>query len=154
MSVWLLLTGLFSFSRHRCRFATFKQCQEWAKRLNRAIAPPSRLEDLFALAYHAWCLGGSADDEDQHLHLCRPGNMCNTHDGFRSVGGPLASRTSSHSSCHRSSCAHMWSYSVCTQVTMSVRGWNWRSRGWASTHRTSGGCRILTLTTSMSHARL
>ncbi|XP_029704395.1 myotubularin-related protein 4 isoform X2 [Takifugu rubripes] len=58
----------------RCRFATFKQCQEWVKRLNRAIAPPSRLEDLFALAYHAWCLGGSADDEDQHVHLCRPGD--------------------------------------------------------------------------------
>eukprot|EP00066_Takifugu_rubripes_P029676 XP_011618942.1 PREDICTED: myotubularin-related protein 4-like [Takifugu rubripes] len=74
MSVLLLLTGLFSFSRHRCRFATFKQCQEWVKRLNRAIAPPSRLEDLFALAYHAWCLGGSADDEDQHVHLCRPGD--------------------------------------------------------------------------------
>ncbi|TKS83612.1 Myotubularin-related protein 4 [Collichthys lucidus] len=43
----------------RCHFATFKQCQEWVKRLNRAIAHPSRLEDLFALAYHAWCLGGS-----------------------------------------------------------------------------------------------
>uniref|UniRef100_A0A3Q3VVL3 phosphatidylinositol-3,5-bisphosphate 3-phosphatase n=1 Tax=Mola mola TaxID=94237 RepID=A0A3Q3VVL3_MOLML len=58
----------------RCHFATFKQCQEWAKRLNRAIAHPSRLEDLFALAYHAWCLGGSADDEDQHVNLCRPGD--------------------------------------------------------------------------------
>ncbi|XP_068600208.1 myotubularin-related protein 4 [Brachionichthys hirsutus] len=58
----------------RCHFATFKQCQEWVKRLNRAIAHPARLEDLFALAYHAWCLGGSADDEDQHLHLCRPGD--------------------------------------------------------------------------------
>ncbi|XP_028322100.1 myotubularin-related protein 4 isoform X3 [Gouania willdenowi] len=58
----------------RCHFATFKQCQEWVKRLNRAIAHPSRLEDLFALAYHAWCLGGSADDEDQHIHLCRPGD--------------------------------------------------------------------------------
>ncbi|XP_078786489.1 phosphatidylinositol-3,5-bisphosphate 3-phosphatase MTMR4 isoform X4 [Oryzias latipes] len=58
----------------RCHFATFKQCQEWAKRLNQAIAHPSRLEDLFALAYHAWCLGGSADDEDQHVHLCRPGD--------------------------------------------------------------------------------
>ncbi|CAF98531.1 unnamed protein product [Tetraodon nigroviridis] len=58
----------------RCRFATFKQCQEWIKRLNRAMAPPSRLEDLFALAYHAWCLGASADDEDQHVHLCRPGD--------------------------------------------------------------------------------
>ncbi|XP_053297925.1 myotubularin-related protein 4 isoform X1 [Pleuronectes platessa] len=58
----------------RCHFATFKQCQEWVKRLNRAIAHPSRLEDLFALAYHAWCLGGNADDEDQHVHLCRPGD--------------------------------------------------------------------------------
>ncbi|XP_067350189.1 myotubularin-related protein 4 isoform X1 [Channa argus] len=58
----------------RCHFATFKQCQEWVKRLNRAIAHPSRLEDLFALAFHAWCLGGSADDEDQHVHLCRPGD--------------------------------------------------------------------------------
>ncbi|KAF7665620.1 hypothetical protein LDENG_00136440 [Lucifuga dentata] len=58
----------------RCHFATFKQCQEWVKRLNRAITHPSRLEDLFALAYHAWCLGGNADDEDQHVHLCRPGD--------------------------------------------------------------------------------
>uniref|UniRef100_A0A3P8VU42 phosphatidylinositol-3,5-bisphosphate 3-phosphatase n=1 Tax=Cynoglossus semilaevis TaxID=244447 RepID=A0A3P8VU42_CYNSE len=58
----------------RCHFSTFKQCQEWVKRLNQAIAHPSRLEDLFALAYHAWCLGGNADDEDQHVHLCRPGD--------------------------------------------------------------------------------
>ncbi|XP_031712857.1 myotubularin-related protein 4 isoform X1 [Anarrhichthys ocellatus] len=58
----------------RCHFATFKQCQEWVKRLNRAKAHPSRLENLFALAYHAWCLGGNADDEDQHIHLCRPGD--------------------------------------------------------------------------------
>ncbi|KAG7515598.1 hypothetical protein JOB18_012198 [Solea senegalensis] len=58
----------------RCRFATFKLCQEWVKRLIQAIAHPSRLEDLFALAYHAWCLGGNTDDEDQHVHLCRPGD--------------------------------------------------------------------------------
>ncbi|TNN65005.1 Myotubularin-related protein 4 [Liparis tanakae] len=58
----------------RCHFATFKQCQEWVKRLNRAVAHPARLENLFALAYHAWCLGGNADDEDQHIHLCRPGD--------------------------------------------------------------------------------
>nr|XP_061817906.1 myotubularin-related protein 4-like [Nerophis lumbriciformis] len=58
----------------RCHFTTFKLCQEWVKRLTRALAHPSRLEDLFALAYHAWCLGGSADDEDQHVHLCRPGD--------------------------------------------------------------------------------
>lgn len=58
----------------RCHFSTFKQCEEWLKRLNRAIVHPARLEELFALAYHAWCLGGNTDDEDQHLHLCRPGD--------------------------------------------------------------------------------
>lgn len=58
----------------RCHFSTFKQCEEWLKRLNRAITHPARLEELFALAYHAWCLGGNTDDEDQHLHLCRPGD--------------------------------------------------------------------------------
>ncbi|XP_073807876.1 phosphatidylinositol-3,5-bisphosphate 3-phosphatase MTMR4 isoform X3 [Danio rerio] len=58
----------------RCHFSTFKQCEEWLKRLQRAITHPARLEELFALAYHAWCLGANTDDEDQHLHLCRPGD--------------------------------------------------------------------------------
>lgn len=47
------------------------------------MAPPSRLEDLFALAYHAWCLGASADDEDQHVHLCRPGNTRDSRPPFK-----------------------------------------------------------------------
>lgn len=59
----------------RCHFSTFKQCQEWLKRLNRAIARPTKPEDLFAFAYHAWCLGVGADEEDQHAHLCRPGEL-------------------------------------------------------------------------------
>ncbi|XP_051786772.1 myotubularin-related protein 4 isoform X1 [Erpetoichthys calabaricus] len=58
----------------RCHFPTFKQCQEWLKKLNRATLYPARIEDLFAFAYHAWCLGVCADDEDQHVHLCRPGD--------------------------------------------------------------------------------
>ncbi|XP_051891329.1 myotubularin-related protein 4 isoform X1 [Pristis pectinata] len=58
----------------RCHFSTFKQCQEWLKRLNKVIAHPTRLEDLFAFAYHAWCLGICADEEDQHVHLCHPGD--------------------------------------------------------------------------------
>lgn len=58
----------------RCHFSTFKQCQEWLKRLNRAIARPAKPEDLFAFAYHAWCLGVCVDEEDQHAHLCRPGD--------------------------------------------------------------------------------
>uniref|UniRef100_A0A8D0GAC6 Myotubularin phosphatase domain-containing protein n=1 Tax=Sphenodon punctatus TaxID=8508 RepID=A0A8D0GAC6_SPHPU len=58
----------------KCHFSTFKQCQEWLKRLNRAIARPAKPEDLFAFAYHAWCLGVCADEENQHAHLCRPGD--------------------------------------------------------------------------------
>ncbi|XP_041096958.1 myotubularin-related protein 4 isoform X2 [Polyodon spathula] len=58
----------------RCHFSTFKQGQEWLKRLNRAIAHPARLEELFTFAYHAWCLGACVDEEDQHVHLCRPGD--------------------------------------------------------------------------------
>ncbi|XP_075761174.1 phosphatidylinositol-3,5-bisphosphate 3-phosphatase MTMR4 isoform X2 [Pelodiscus sinensis] len=58
----------------RCHFSTFKQCQEWLKRLSRAIARPAKPEDLFAFAYHAWCLGVCADEGDQHAHLCHPGD--------------------------------------------------------------------------------
>ncbi|KFR00651.1 Myotubularin-related protein 4, partial [Opisthocomus hoazin] len=60
--------------RYLCHFSTFKQCQEWLKRLTRAIARPAKPEDLFAFAYHAWCLGVCVDEEDQHAHLCRPGD--------------------------------------------------------------------------------
>ncbi|XP_030077937.1 phosphatidylinositol-3,5-bisphosphate 3-phosphatase MTMR4 isoform X2 [Microcaecilia unicolor] len=58
----------------RCHFSTFKQCQEWLRRLSRATMCPGKQEDLFAFAYHAWCLGVCADEEDQHAHLCRPGD--------------------------------------------------------------------------------
>ncbi|XP_069470938.1 phosphatidylinositol-3,5-bisphosphate 3-phosphatase MTMR4 isoform X2 [Ambystoma mexicanum] len=58
----------------RCHFSTFKQCQEWLKRLSRATTRPAKPEDLFAFAYHAWCLGICADEEDPHTHLCQPGD--------------------------------------------------------------------------------
>ncbi|PKU34809.1 hypothetical protein llap_14885 [Limosa lapponica baueri] len=54
--------------------SVINQCQEWLKRLTRAIARPAKPEDLFAFAYHAWCLGVCVDEEDQHAHLCRPGD--------------------------------------------------------------------------------
>ncbi|VTJ65898.1 Hypothetical predicted protein, partial [Marmota monax] len=56
----------------RCHFSTFKQCQEWLTRLSRATVRPAKPEDLFAFAYHAWCLG--LTEEDQHTHLCQPGD--------------------------------------------------------------------------------
>uniref|UniRef100_A0A3Q2QAH9 phosphatidylinositol-3,5-bisphosphate 3-phosphatase n=1 Tax=Fundulus heteroclitus TaxID=8078 RepID=A0A3Q2QAH9_FUNHE len=57
----------------RCQFSTFEQCQEWLKRLNAAVRPPSRLEDLFSFAFHAWCMEVYAGEKEQHGELCRPG---------------------------------------------------------------------------------
>uniref|UniRef100_A0A6I8SSM3 phosphatidylinositol-3,5-bisphosphate 3-phosphatase n=1 Tax=Xenopus tropicalis TaxID=8364 RepID=A0A6I8SSM3_XENTR len=58
----------------RCHFSTFKQCQEWLKRLSRATLRPAKQEDLFAFAYHAWCQGICTDEEEPLIHLCRPGD--------------------------------------------------------------------------------
>ncbi|XP_065707402.1 phosphatidylinositol-3,5-bisphosphate 3-phosphatase MTMR3 isoform X4 [Patagioenas fasciata] len=57
----------------RCQFSTFEQCQDWLKRLNNAIRPPSKIEDLFSFAYHAWCMEVYASEKEQHGDLCRPG---------------------------------------------------------------------------------
>ncbi|XP_070821120.1 myotubularin-related protein 3 isoform X1 [Chaetodon trifascialis] len=57
----------------RCQFSTFEQCQEWLKRLNTVVRPPSRLEDLFSFAFHAWCMNVYAGEKEQHGELCRPG---------------------------------------------------------------------------------
>uniref|UniRef100_A0A673C9R5 phosphatidylinositol-3,5-bisphosphate 3-phosphatase n=1 Tax=Sphaeramia orbicularis TaxID=375764 RepID=A0A673C9R5_9TELE len=57
----------------RCQFTTFEQCQEWLKRLNAVVRPPSRLEDLFSFAFHAWCMEVYAGEKEQHGELCRPG---------------------------------------------------------------------------------
>lgn len=120
---------------HRCHFATFKQCQEWAKRLNRAITHPSRLEDLFALAYHAWCLGGSADDEDQHVHLCRPGHR---HSDLQ-FQDKLVQDKCTNSECFFLLCVCVCF--VCLQAITCDTEWKWRSRGWGLTHKMSGECR-------------
>uniref|UniRef100_A0A8C2XFA3 phosphatidylinositol-3,5-bisphosphate 3-phosphatase n=1 Tax=Cyclopterus lumpus TaxID=8103 RepID=A0A8C2XFA3_CYCLU len=57
----------------RCQFSTFEQCQEWLKRLNTVVRPPSRLENLFSFAFHAWCMDVYAGEKEQHGELCRPG---------------------------------------------------------------------------------
>nr|XP_046242187.1 myotubularin-related protein 3 isoform X3 [Scatophagus argus] len=57
----------------RCQFSTFEQCQEWLKRLSTVVRPPSRLEDLFSFAFHAWCMNVYAGEKEQHGELCRPG---------------------------------------------------------------------------------
>uniref|UniRef100_A0A8C7QAK8 phosphatidylinositol-3,5-bisphosphate 3-phosphatase n=1 Tax=Oncorhynchus mykiss TaxID=8022 RepID=A0A8C7QAK8_ONCMY len=57
----------------RCQFSTLEQCQEWLKRLNAAVRPPSCLEDLFSFPFHAWCVDVYAGEKEQHGELCRPG---------------------------------------------------------------------------------
>lgn len=37
------------------------------------VRPPSRLEDLFSFAFHAWCMNVYAGEKEQHGELCRPG---------------------------------------------------------------------------------
>lgn len=61
------------FALQRCQFPTFEQCQDWLKRLNNAIRPPGKIEDLFSFAYHAWCMEVYASEKEQHGDLCRPG---------------------------------------------------------------------------------
>ncbi|KAM4052246.1 phosphatidylinositol-3,5-bisphosphate 3-phosphatase MTMR3 isoform 2-T3 [Anomaloglossus baeobatrachus] len=58
----------------RCQFFNSEQVQEWQKRLNAALRPPSRIEDLFSFAYHAWCMEVYASEKEQHGDLCRPGD--------------------------------------------------------------------------------
>ncbi|KAM5194425.1 phosphatidylinositol-3,5-bisphosphate 3-phosphatase MTMR3 isoform 2-T2 [Mantella aurantiaca] len=58
----------------RCQFSNFEQVQEWQKRLNATLRPPSRIEDLFSFAYHAWCMEVYASEKEQHGDLCRPGD--------------------------------------------------------------------------------
>ncbi|NP_001080011.1 myotubularin related protein 3 homeolog L [Xenopus laevis] len=58
----------------RCQFSNFEQVQEWQKRMNAALRPPSRIEDFFSFAYHAWCMEVYASEKEQHGDLCRPGD--------------------------------------------------------------------------------
>ncbi|GAB1609551.1 myotubularin-related protein 3-like isoform X2, partial [Argonauta hians] len=55
----------------KCSFATNELCQDWFKRLNAAICAPSRMEDLFAFAFHAWCVDHCNREQNSSCHqLC------------------------------------------------------------------------------------
>lgn len=73
--IWFFLKDHILNFIPRCQISTFEQCQEWLKRLNTAVRPPSRLEDLFAFAFHAWCMEVYAGEKEQHGELCRPGTL-------------------------------------------------------------------------------
>ncbi|XP_063963079.1 myotubularin-related protein 4-like isoform X1 [Lytechinus pictus] len=44
----------------RCQFDTSDQCQEWLYRVLKTLERPSKLDDIFAFSFHAWCF--------DHLH--------------------------------------------------------------------------------------
>lgn len=126
--VWGLLTVcLPSHLVSRCQFSTFEQCQEWLKRLNAVVHPPSRLEDLFSFAFHAWCMEVYAGEKEQHGELCRPGKTLSPMYPHSNPTGlsPLS-----------------WSYRT---SLLSLQGNTWprgsrmRWRGWVLTLRMLGG---------------
>eukprot|EP00057_Strongylocentrotus_purpuratus_P033220 XP_790636.3 PREDICTED: myotubularin-related protein 4 [Strongylocentrotus purpuratus] len=39
----------------RCQFDTSDQCQEWLYRVQKTLERPSKLDDIFAFSFHAWC---------------------------------------------------------------------------------------------------
>lgn len=63
----------------RITFNTNEACVEWFKRLMSAVQPPSKLQDVFAFAFHAWCRdsSGRTDSCDPTFTLCRLGKPFN-----------------------------------------------------------------------------
>ena len=47
------------FTAARCVFSTNETCMDWYKRLSNALNPPRQLKEVFAFAFHAWCLDDS-----------------------------------------------------------------------------------------------
>ncbi|XP_045171881.1 myotubularin-related protein 4-like isoform X2 [Mercenaria mercenaria] len=44
----------------RCAFSTNEACQDWHKRLQTKISPRQKIQDVFAFAFHAWCVDHNA----------------------------------------------------------------------------------------------
>lgn len=133
----LPLASLHGFLPGRCHFSTFKQCQEWLSRLSRATARPAKPEDLFAFAYHAWCLG--LTEEDQHTHLCQPGEARRLSVRHSLSPAPPPSWPPALDADRRGAVLQASTYDV-------GRRPSWR--GWALTCKMSGGSRTSTATTS------
>jgi len=61
----------------RCAFSTNESCLEWYKRLSISLNPPSKLQEVFAFSFHAWCVDECANscspELDPSYQLCQPG---------------------------------------------------------------------------------
>ncbi|XP_066508495.1 myotubularin-related protein 3 isoform X2 [Hoplias malabaricus] len=56
----------------RCHFRSSEQAQDWLKRLNAAVRPPARLDELFAFAFHS-CSASLPAERDLHEEICHAG---------------------------------------------------------------------------------
>ena len=58
---------------YRILFDNSEQCTNWYNRLSKFICPVSRLEDLFAFAFYAWCLDYNSAEKDEFTSFCEQG---------------------------------------------------------------------------------
>ncbi|KAL7838207.1 hypothetical protein AOLI_G00266110 [Acnodon oligacanthus] len=56
----------------RCHFRSSEQAQDWLRRLNAAVRPPVRLDELFAFAFHS-CSATQPAERDLHEEICHSG---------------------------------------------------------------------------------
>ena len=54
----------------RCVFETNDACLEWYRRLNAMLDPCEKLQDVFAFAFHAWCVDTCALSTAAELAPC------------------------------------------------------------------------------------
>lgn len=55
----------------KCSFTTNESCQDWFKRLNAVISSPTRMEELFAFAFYAWCVDHCNTEQNSSCYqLC------------------------------------------------------------------------------------
>lgn len=56
----------------RCDFSSSEQTQDWLRRLTAALRPPTRLDELFAFAFHT-CSASVPAERDLHYEICHAG---------------------------------------------------------------------------------
>ncbi|XP_053086199.1 myotubularin-related protein 4 isoform X1 [Pangasianodon hypophthalmus] len=56
----------------RCEFSSSEQTQDWLRRLTAALRPPTRLDELFAFAFHT-CSASVPAEQDLHNEICHTG---------------------------------------------------------------------------------
>lgn len=56
----------------RCEFSSSEQTQDWLRRLTTVLRPSTRLDEIFAFAFHT-CSASVPAERDLHDEICHPG---------------------------------------------------------------------------------